>query len=133
MTQVAFKVSDQSQQLVAHFKSHFLVASYADRFRHRFLEQDESGLIKIYTDLQSEVKAKQKAINAHRIVIADFQKSLDEANLQLEKTDPITRNRSTLSKLLQETFSVRIGFVSINIQKFCQLIRFMYKKSEHNF
>ncbi len=133
MTQVTSKASDQSQQLLAHLKSHFSVTAHVDRIMYRFIEQDESGLIKIHTDLRSEMKAKQKSIDAHRIVIADFQKSLAEANLQLGKTDPITRNRSTLAKLLQETFSIRIGFVSINIQKFCQLIRFTYRKSEHNF
>jgi hypothetical protein len=81
--------------------------------------------------LQSELTAKGESIDAHRIVIADFQKSLNEANLELGHADPITRNRSTFLKLLQETFSIRIGFVSVNVQKFGQLLRFIYQQPAH--
>ena len=80
----------------------------------------------IIESLQSQLTHNSVSLDAYRRVISDLQSSLNKANLELGDIDPITRNRRTFSKLLQETFSIRVGFVSVNVQKFIQLLRFIY-------
>jgi hypothetical protein len=76
--------------------------------------------------LERKLKHSASTIDGYRTTIADLVKELDKKRLELGQQDEISRNRRTFFTLVRQTFSVRIWFISINLDKLIELFRFIY-------
>ena len=78
------------------------------------------------SDLQGRLKSNASTIDAYKAVVADLMKDLEKKSQELGQQDEITRNRRTFATLVRQTFSVRIWFISINLDKLIDLLSFIY-------
>ena len=72
----------------------------------------------IISDLQDKLGNSVGTTAAYRSVVADMQTQIGKLQEELGGQDQVTRDRKTFAKLLRQTFSVRIGFVSVNLDAF---------------
>jgi len=91
---------------------------------HRIIED----LHVIVAEQQALVAAREASTEAYQRVIGDLQRKLDKAFVEIGQIDPIVRNRKEFLHLLEETFSVRLGPVSVSVKGFMKICRFAFKK-----
>ena len=82
----------------------------------------------IIANLQAKLNESDGTTAAYRSVVADMQGQIGKLQEELGGQDQIARDRRTFAKLLRQTFSIRIGLVSVNIDALMKLVRFPWAK-----
>lgn len=90
--------------------------------------RDTIRLQEIIDKLSESVKKSDGTVHAYRKVVSDMQSELRELREEVGQQDQITRDRNTFLKLCRETFSIRVDFLGINIQKAWDLLKFIFNK-----
>jgi hypothetical protein len=84
---------------------------------------------RIIAELQTKLDASDGTTAAYRSVVADMQGHIAKLQEEAVGQDQVTRDRKTFLKLLRQTFGVRIGIVSVNIDALMKLLKFPWAKS----